>query len=71
MAEKFNDFEWFCLNTTDLFRAAVQKVKIACMISNIRNGWELSEEEEEEGPLSKFPSRKAPLGVESSLQTST
>ena len=29
---------WFDMNTTDLFRTAVQKLKIACMISNIRNG---------------------------------
>ena len=37
---------WFGMNTIDLFRPAVQKVKIACMISNVRNGYELSEEEE-------------------------
>ena len=34
------------MNTTVLFCAAVQKVKISFMKSNIRNGYELSEEED-------------------------
>ena len=33
-------------NTTDLFRTVVQKIKIACMISDIQNGQELSEQED-------------------------
>ena len=29
---------WFDMNRTDLFHTAMQKVKMACMISSIQNG---------------------------------
>ena len=43
---------WFGMSTTDLFRMVVQKVKIACMIPNIRNRQELSEEEDDPSTVS-------------------
>ena len=33
------------MNTTDLFRAALRKLKIVSMIPNIQNGQELSKDE--------------------------